>query len=240
MTVSKTRELKARARVLIMDKHGFLALVTFIVTMVYLLMTYVLNGAFPAAGGMLNLILGLVCSLLINIVYYLFCAGQSALYLRLCRGQELKLGQLTEAFARRPEPVAVYAAVQFAIQTVAANLALWLMGGLWRSTGAAELLGLGAGAAALLVLLVWIELGLSMAFFVYCDNPQQSGLQLLRESLQLMHGNKARFFCLMVSFAGIMLLVLLSSGIGLLFAQPYMITVQALFYLDLKKTQADI
>lgn len=237
MNMPKSSELKSRARVLLMEKHGFLALVTLAVTLCYLIMTWILNSAFPYTGGMMSLVLSLICSLLVNIIYYLVCAGQSALYLRLCRGQELKLGCLTEPFSRRPEPVAVYAVVQFLIQTAAVNASLGILAALPQMS-TAGLLSFAATAIALLIVLVWIELGLSMTFFVYCDNPRQSGLQLLRESVRLMRGNKKHLLYIMLSFAGVFVLVLLSSGIGLLFAQPYLLTVQALFYLNLRKAES--
>lgn len=237
MNMPKSSELKSRARALLMGKHSFMALVTFLVTMIYLLMMWALESAFPRAGGLMNLVLSLVCSLLINIVYYLFCAGQSGLYLKLCRGQELRLGSLTEPFSRHPEPVAVYAIVQFLIQTAAVNASLGILAAL-PLANTAELLGFVIASLALLILLIWIELGLSMTFFVYCDHPEQSGLQILRESVRLMRGNKKHLLYIMLSFAGVFVLVLLSSGIGLLFAQPYLFTVQALFYLNLRQAAA--
>lgn len=233
MNRPKNCELKSQARILMMGKHGFLALVTFVVSMIYFVSSYILNYVFPAAGGIANLALGLAGSLLVNILYYLFCAGQAALYLRLCRGQELRLGQLTLPFSMHPESVAVFAAIQFAIQTLSVNLALWILPDMLTENSRTIRLSVYAVLLVLLILIVWIELGLSMVFFLYCDNPQKSGIQLVRESLQLMHGNRRRLLYLMLSFLGIMLLGMLSSGIGLLFARPYLNTAQALFYLDL-------
>lgn len=230
---TSARELKCRARTLMMEKHGFLALVTFLVSMLYLLASYVLDSAFPATGGTMNFVLGLAGSLLINIVYYLFCAGQAAVYLNLCRGRETRIGQLTGAFSVHPESVAVFAAVQFVIQTVSVNLALWILPHILNENEMRSWLPMYGALLALLVVMVWLELGLSMVFFLYCDDPQKSGAQLIRESMRLMRGNRRRMLYLMLSFIGVMLLGVLSAGIGLLFARPYLNTTQALFYLDL-------
>lgn len=234
-TQANIRELKTQARSLMMEKHGFLALVTFLVSMIYLAASYILNSAFPATGGTMNLMLGLLGSLLVNIVYYLFCAGQATIYLNLCRGRDMKLGQLTEPLSRRPEPVAVFAGIQFIIQTISVNLGLWILPDILTGNGPSALLPMYGILLVLLVLTVWLELGLSLVFFLYCDSPQKSGMQLIRESLQLMHGNRRRMLYLILSFVGIMLLGVLSAGIGLLFARPYLNTVQALFYLNLKE-----
>lgn len=229
------RELKIRARELMMEKHGFLAFVTFLVSMLYLAASSILNSAFPTAGGTMNFILGLVGSLLINIVYYLFCAGQAAVYLNLCRGQEMRLGQLTAPFSMHPESVAVFAVVQFVIQTVCVNLGLWILPQIIRENEMSKWLPTCGIFLVLLIAAVWLELGLSMVFFLYCDDPQKSGAQLIRESLRLMRGNRGRMLFLMLSFIGVMLLGIMSAGIGLLLARPYLNTTQALFYLKLKE-----
>lgn len=225
--------LKSHARALMMGKHGFLALVTFLVSMLYLAASYILNSAFPTTAGIMNLVLGLAGSLLVNIVYALFCAGQSSVYLNLCRGRDTRLGQLTVPFSAHPESVALFAAAQFVIQTVSMNLTLQLVPQILNETGASNRFPLCAALLVLLVVTVWLELGLSMALFLYCDDPQKSGVQIIRESFRLMRGNRMRMLWLMISFAGVMLLGILSAGIGLLFARPYLNTVQALFYLNL-------
>lgn len=232
---TSVREWKCQARVLMMEKHGFLALVTFLVSMLYFLASYILNSAFPAVGGTINFALGLLGSLLINIVYYLFCAGQAAVYLNLCRGQQMRLWQLTAPFSVHPESVAVFAAFQFVIQTASMNLALWILPNIISENELTNRLAMYGALLALLVVTVWLELGLSMVFFLYCDNPQKSGAQLIRESMRLMRGKRGRMLWLMLSFLGVMLLGVLSAGIGLLFARPYLNTTQALFYLDLIK-----
>ena len=201
-----------------MEKHGFLALVTFLVSMLYLLASYILDFAFPTTGGTINFVLGLIGSLLINIVYYLFCA---------------RIGQLTGAFSVHPESVAVFAAVQFVIQTISVNLALWILPHILNENEMRNWLPMYGALLVLLVVMVWLELGLSMVFFLYCDDPQKSGAQLIRESMRLMRGSRRRMLYLMLSFIGVMLLGVLSAGIGLLFARPYLNTTQALFYLDL-------
>lgn len=227
------RELKCRARALMMGKHGFLAMVTFLVSMVYLAASSILDSVFPSADGMMNFILGLAGSLLVNIVYYLFCAGQAAVYLSLCRGQEPRIGQLTAPFSAHPESVAVFAAVQFVIQTVYVNLALWVLPHVLHADEMFAWLPMYGALLVLLVVTVWLELGLSIVFYLYCDDPHRSGMQHVRESMRLMRGNRKRMLYLMLSFLGVMLLGVLSAGIGLLFARPYLNTTQALFYLDL-------
>ncbi len=55
----------------------------------------------------------------------------------------------------------------------------------------------------------------------------------MRESQELMRGNKGRYFYLIISFFGLLLLSVFTCYIGLLWLAPYMEMTQLLFYRDL-------
>lgn len=80
---------------------------------------------------------------------------------------------------------------------------------------------------------------LSQVFFLMLDFPEYSASQLLKMSIQLMKGNKARMLYLLLSFIPLVLLGYLSCGIALLWIIPYRGVTRANFYLDLvrKKNQ---
>lgn len=226
MTKVKNRDLKKRARILLTDRHSFFALVTVILFMSDLLLSYIVNHAFPHGGGALNEVLYWAASVLTNMVFYLILAGAMGIYLDLCRGQQCRLGDLWSAFSFRPEQVAVYSVLQFVLQTAGT----WALSVLW----SLNLLS-ATGAAALIVsiLLIIAELGLSMSLFIYCDDRYKSAGQMIRESWQMMRGNKLRLLGLELSFIGVMLLGVLSLGIGFLFVRPYMYATQCLLYLNI-------
>jgi uncharacterized membrane protein len=78
-----------------------------------------------------------------------------------------------------------------------------------------------------------LQLCLALVLFLFCDAPQKTAFQVIKESLSMMRGNKWRYFRLLLSFVGVLLLCVLSFGIGFLFVRPYLYVTQALFYLDL-------
>lgn len=227
MTKVKNRDLKKQARILLTDRHSFFALVTLIVTIADLLLSNIVNYAFPSINGAFNFILYWACSILTNVVYYLVLAGAMNIYLNLCRDRQCRLDDLRTAFLFRPEQVAIYSVLQFVLQTAAA----WALSMPWRTDNASILLAAGV----LEILLLIVQLGLSMALFIYCDDRYKSAWQMIRESWQMMRGNKLRLFALNMSFVGILLLGVLSLGIGFLFIRPYMYVAQALFYLNIRK-----
>jgi uncharacterized membrane protein len=73
----------------------------------------------------------------------------------------------------------------------------------------------------------------SMAFYIMDDNPTMGIMEAIESSSELMKGNKARFFCLGLSFIGWMILSALTLGIGYLWAGPYMNAAFAAFYLEI-------
>lgn len=75
----------------------------------------------------------------------------------------------------------------------------------------------------------------SQVFYLMLDFPDYPAPQLLKMSVQLIKGNRARLFYLLVSFVPLLLLSVFSCGIALLWIQPYMQATYANFYLDLIK-----
>lgn len=90
-----------------------------------------------------------------------------------------------------------------------------------------------------LIIYIPLSLGLSQCYFLMLDFPQHSAGKIIRLSFQVMKGQKLRLFGLQLSFLPLILLSLLSFGIGMLWLTPYMNMVYTLFFLDLMKAHTD-
>lgn len=239
MSRTSIRELKKQSRTLLMGKHGPLAFVTLLMSVFHLVLLYAIDYAFPTLGSVFSYVLYLVCSVLANMVYYILLSGLYRLYLNLCRGWAWKPGDLFSAFSNRPEPVAIYSLLPFALQSIPGNLAVWILFRYLVSFSFSDI----ATYLLLLVIVgivtVWLQLGLSMVLYLYCDAPWKTARNLVRESWKLMKGEKLRLFSLFLSFLGLNLLSLLSFGIGMLFVQPYVYVTETLFYMDLTKNRSE-
>lgn len=77
----------------------------------------------------------------------------------------------------------------------------------------------------------------SMAPYLMAQNPNIGVMEALRQSKQLMRGNKFKLFCLHLSFIGWFLLCALTLGIGLLWLNPYRCASEASFYLYISGQQ---
>lgn len=80
----------------------------------------------------------------------------------------------------------------------------------------------------------------SMAYYIMNDNPEISPLEAIRQSKEMMDGNKERLFMLWVSFIGWFLLGIFTFGIGFLYVMPYYNAAKANFYEDIKSINMQI
>lgn len=78
----------------------------------------------------------------------------------------------------------------------------------------------------------------ALAFYVLCDNPDDSALQALHRSKTLMKGNKMQLFLLWLSFVGWALCCIFTFGIGFLWLTPYMALSTINFYEALRAEPA--
>lgn len=76
-------------------------------------------------------------------------------------------------------------------------------------------------------------LAYSMSYYILLDNPEMSANEARKASVEMMKGNKWRFFCLQCSFFGWYLLCVLTLGILSFWITPYAQTANALFYQNL-------
>ncbi len=79
---------------------------------------------------------------------------------------------------------------------------------------------------------------LSQSMYILMEDTDKGVLQSVRESVEMMRGNKGRLFYIYLSFTGMVFLGYLSMGIGFLWIIPYIHATFTEFYLDLKAEQA--
>ncbi len=89
------------------------------------------------------------------------------------------------------------------------------------------------------IIYTFIYLGFSQVYFLFLDFPKLSAGQLIKRSFGIMRGHKMRFLLLELSFLPLMLLSLLTLGIGDLFLTPYMQVTYTFFFLNLMQTRSN-
>lgn len=76
-------------------------------------------------------------------------------------------------------------------------------------------------------------LNYSMAFYIMEENPTMTITEAMKQSKDMMVGNRWRLVCLGFSFIGWLILSAFTLGIGMLWLMPYMNAAFAAFYLEI-------
>ena len=220
--------MKLNARRLLNGNYKFFAMTTLAVTALNFFVTMFLGSLF-SSGGLWNLILQIGCTAIIDIFYYLILAGVIRTYMKLSTGEYYGAEDLLFAFSNRPEQIAIFAVIQFVLETVMANIVLDYPLDILLGTAPLFDPVRILTAAAVLLIFTWIQLRVTLVLYLYNEDPERSMIELMKESWSLMNGKCFRLFWLELSFIGVEILSLLSFGIGKLFVEPYQRTTITLF-----------
>ena len=206
-------------------------IIFFVITFI---ITFFSTFAFFRTITTLGYVVSSLCEFIVSILLGVLSAGMSSLFLNFCRNKEYKIGDILYGFRNYPDhvigilillflmvlacflPVIILGALSKAIDLLALKLLLILF----------EIIGV--------VLSIILMLTYSQSIYLYIDDPHMKVMDALRESKEMMRGNKGRLFYLVISFFGLILLSILSCYIGMLWIGPYMNTTLSLFYMDLR------
>ncbi|MDE7070885.1 MAG: DUF975 family protein, partial [Clostridia bacterium] len=156
-----------------------------------------------ALGGLAYVGVGAVAML---IVMGPLTIGYSKIALNVARNKEVDLGMLFDGFKDFGRTLVLYITNQIFIF-------LWTL--------------------LLIVPGIIKSFAYSMSYYILLDDPNISANDARKKSIEMMKGNKWRFFCLQFSFIGWGLLCLITFGILTFWVSPYMETAKAKFYLSL-------
>lgn len=238
-------QLKNAAKDKLTGKYGSAVLVTFLSSLISFAVSFLVSNIASmtetavyamtqqtAAVTVLSVVFFLL-SLVISIVLGVFELGLSLFFLNAACGQPFSAADLFYGFQRQSNKALGVSAVFTLLNTVCLTpsqlfLELFLntQNSAW-STGALISLGIG------LTIYIPLSLSLSQTFYLMLDFPDRSARDSLKLSIRLMKGHKRRLFYIQMSFLPLILLCLLSFGIGFLWLMPYMYMTSTAFFLDL-------
>jgi len=185
---------------------------------------------FPDTG---NSISYLVISFITDLLLSILSVGPVTILLDMSRGSDGQLSDLLYAFRHQPDRIIVSQLIISILSTV-----IFLPGIIVFVLSSVFYNAFGIMIASLLIFAavigsVVIRLDFALVTPLYIDNPQTSAIDLLRESHDLMQGNRLRYFVLELSFIPIMLLAVVACFVGLLWAVPYTQMTLLEFYREL-------
>lgn len=245
----KGYELKNAAKDKMEGKYGgsilILLLSTLISWMVRLFITtvcnttmntvYTMTGSTEAATAISFLFDALL--LAAGILLGVMNAGITLYFLNLACGQPAMIRDLFYGFKTDSKQFLVISAAMMLCQAICLYPTQYLSENFLATQ---EVKWLLYGAAAMAVgfcFYIPVSLGIAMSFYLMLDFPQNSGKETLALCWRIMKGQRGRLFVLELGFLPLMLLCILSFGIGFLWLEPYMQMTYTCFFLDLMNPQ---
>ncbi len=200
-----------------------------------------LMAAIPAlqsgTGYVISSIFYWVVSIGLGAFINMMMAGMALICLKISSGQVPAIADLLEGYRTRPERTFL---ISLGI-SIPQNLALLPMNLFlefyFREQSSRLLWGLGISAVLGTAVAIFFSLSLCLGFFLMYDFPNLTASETLREIWKRMKGHKTRLLLLELSFIPMMILALLSFGVGYLWVYPFMQETIALFYLDMMNPQ---
>ncbi len=192
----------------------------------------------PRSSSMTAAALSLIFTLLALLLCGLLLFGRVRYFMNFCCGYRASLPDLFYGFRRgdnRPVLLSLIftAYLFFSFLPGLFFLAMYLRKGLM------IYVYLGLGLLALgLICFYMIYLGLSQCSYLILDFPEKSLPEIMKLSLYLMRGRRGRLFYMHLSFLPMLVLSLLSFGVGFLWTMPYFSAALTCFHLDLTREAA--
>ena len=175
-----------------------------------------------------------VATTIIGIASVVLTAGQYRLHLRLARTGEM---HLSEVFMPLRFHSNQFILTEFLLFGISILTLIPTFGGIYliyTSPNTENYLLALLGFIISFVLDIYVSLNFDLVYYAMIDDEELSLLQALTYTMKMIRTHKRRYLYMQISVFGMMLLGVLSFGIGLLWIQPYMVQSVTVFYLDVK------
>lgn len=236
-------ELKALARGQLLGHYSTVIWAMLLAQILQLLVTDIITSMIDPTSTM-GTVLYYGISILTSILLGLFTVGEAFLYLKLACGQTISVSDIFYGFRKQVDKSLIILTVIVILTRICTAPYTYFMNKLVSMNQSAPMvfsydwhfeyflpfcIAYTVGSIALII----VDLLFSQVFYLLLDFPDYSAMDLMIYGIRLMKGNMGRLFYLEVSFIPLILLGMLSCGIGLLWILPYLNATLANFFLDL-------
>lgn len=190
-----------------------------------------LNAGIPAQIAFT--VISTLIAALMSIIGEMFVCGIDLYYLNISTGRDATNGDLFAGFRDNPAESFKIAAFLL-LPSIILSLPYNIFADMYVMTGSREFLYISLGFMGLaLIASLYMHLTYGIAFFLKLDFPTYSAGKILRLTRQKMYGHRTRLFKLDIRFIPMLILCILSFGIGMTWVYPILTEAHALFFLNL-------
>ncbi len=229
-------QLKSLAKGQLLGKYPSV-IGAFLIMQLISLMLSGISGIIVDTSTWYGMIINYLVSFISSTFMGIFWVGQTYIYLNISCGRPCKASDIFYGFTQHTDKALLLMLIEGAIN-LACGLPFTIITLMSKnSIDIAWVFPICMAAIISVVLIYYFMLAFSLTFYLLLDFPDYSVKQILSLSMKIMKGHKARMLYIMVSTLPLMLLGLLSCGIGLLWVMPYYYATMANFYLDLMRNR---
>lgn len=230
----KSSKLKAIARGKMLGKYNTAAGALVLIQLLLFVVNAIVSGVVDTTTSS-GMIMFAAISIIINLIASVLVVGELSIYMNLAVGNPAKVTDVFGYFKGQTDRIIITELL------MALRLLVWMIpvGSVAAWT---ELNGLATDESviitgAILIIcgcgMIYTIISLSQCYYLILDFPQYSASEVVKLSAKIMKGHKLSYLWLAISFIPMMILAVLSCGIGMLFVYPYMRMTMTEFYLDI-------
>lgn len=240
-------DLKTRAQVALTGKFG----PAVIVTLSYFIWLYLISysgtiisaiiSRLPFFSG-LNIsipaqiiftVISTLIAAMLSIIGEMFVCGLDLYYLNISTGRDATNGDIFAGFRDNPSETFKIAAFLL-LPSIILSLPYNILADLYILTKIKECMYASTAFLVLaLIASLYMHLTYGIAFFLKLDFPTYSASKILKLTRQKMTGHRKRLFALDIRFIPMLILCILSLGVGMLWVYPIITEAHTLFFLYL-------
>lgn len=246
-----SKELKKRAKQKLQGNYGVCVGVQLIVgaimTIIFMMVFFAIliggilgTDRIPGAGGVMTeyiIIITVVgiATVLMLVLVSLFTPGMLKIYLNISDNERAKMADLLYGFKNKPHKFIGLSFIIFLL-VIVWSIPYYVVLAVATITDFIPVMVVLLIITYLLLLVgvMITSLYVSQAMFIFVEEPDKGVFQCIRESAELMKGNKGSLFYINLSFMGLLILGYFSLGIAYLWITPYMYATLTEYYKELK------
>ncbi len=179
-------------------------------------------------------IIYLIALILIHIISIILVCGQYKMHLSLARNGKADFKDYFSLLKNQPDRYILANLILFGISLICLIPTFASLAILYLSESLTMILPAFVLNIISLILVTYTTLSYNLVFYILLDNPDITIVSALKATRKMMKRHKRRYLYMQLSFLGLLLLNVLSFGIGIFWTEPYMTQTTTLFYLDTK------
>lgn len=225
-------ELKNSAKIKLEGYFGLAISAILLVQCINYIVTSLVTGLVPGMD-IPSIVLSFLLSAVVSVLLGIFNTGLSFFFLSLACGKPCVSSTVFYGFMAQPEKSVKISLVHSVVNLVCLTPFQFFSMLLIQTRNTTYLLPALITIVVGLLIYVPVSLLISQTYFIIVDFPKYSAKEVLRTSCRIMKQHMWKLFYLELSFLPLMLLCVLTCGIGLIWLLPYMQMTYACFYLDI-------